>query len=143
MTTPPADDHELWLDQLQHALDDLERDVQIAGCLTHGTAEAAVTPAIGGEPIRFLLDRSSLGTPDARALAAGTPDEVARRIVARADDIADQAWEAHAAALPCNLYWCPTSGRQECHTREHRSFDVCCDRPDLHQSVTEPVAPAE
>ncbi|MFF0822493.1 hypothetical protein ACFYUR_19190 [Micromonospora haikouensis] len=139
MNTPPTatDEHETWLDDLQTHLDQLGREAHIAGSLTDRTAEVAITPTDGGGPIRILLDRSSLGTPEARALATGTPDEVARRIVDRADDIR----EAIHAATPCDRWFCPTTGEVECGV--HGGFAACCDRPDLHLPATEPVAPTD
>jgi hypothetical protein len=47
-------------------------------------------------PIRRLIDASSLGTPDARALRDSVSDETARQIVARAEQLADE-WAAEAA----------------------------------------------
>ncbi|MFI2663367.1 hypothetical protein [Micromonospora carbonacea] len=129
MNTPPptaTDEHETWLDGLQTHLDQLGREAHIAGSLTGRTAEVAITPAAGGDQIRILLDRSSLGTPEARALADGAPDEVARRIVARVDHLA-------AEHIP---YYCPTSRSVEC-CPECSGWDVCCDRPDLHRPATE------
>lgn len=38
------------------------------------------------EPIRRLIDRSSLGAPPVKELRSRTPKEVVRRILARADD---------------------------------------------------------
>ena len=40
------------------------------------------------EHIRELIERSSLGTPDAKALRASVSDETARRIVERAKELA-------------------------------------------------------
>lgn len=114
-------------------------------------------------PLRRLLDASSLGTPDARLLSALTPDNTARRIVERSEQIRDaidaatpcfapdishyskqltaltgnpvRAIRSSAPALErCTLWYCPTSGEIECGT--HGGFDVCCARPDLHQPTT-------
>lgn len=41
----------------------------------------------GEERIRALIDASSLGTPDAKAMIERTPPEVAREIVARSKEI--------------------------------------------------------
>ncbi|MFG1846859.1 hypothetical protein [Micromonospora carbonacea] len=95
--------------------------------------------AVGDSPIRRLIEASSLGTPEARALAAGAPDEVARRIVDRASQIdTDEAWDAvtQAQGEQCAPYYCPTSGDVEC-CPGHSGWVVCCDRPDLHQPTTD------
>lgn len=84
---------------------------------------------MGESPIRRLIEASSLGTPDAAALRATTSDATAARILARADEIR----EAIHNATPCQRWYCPTSGDIECGV--HGGFDVCCDRPDLHQPV--------
>lgn len=35
------------------------------------------------------------------------------------------------AARPCRHYWCPTARDVQC-CPNHSGFDVCCDRPELH-----------
>ncbi|WP_328344633.1 glycosyl hydrolase family 28-related protein [Micromonospora sp. NBC_00421] len=107
-------------------------------------------------PIRRLIEASSLGTPDARKLRDSVPDDTAQRIVERAaalstrdcvvnvknfgavgDGITDDAPAIQAAidaaATPCEMWFCPTSGETECGV--HGGFDVCCNRPDLHRPV--------
>jgi hypothetical protein len=81
-------------------------------------------------PIRWLINASSLDTPDAARLRAATDDDTAAQIVARADGIR----EAIHNATPCQRWWCPTSGKVECGV--HGGFDVCCNRTDLHQPIT-------
>lgn len=108
--------------------------------------------------IHRLIDRSSLGTPDAVALRATTSDATAARIVARAEQLAAgppciapdvdhystqmlhlTGSPVHTISVPpgvgadCRLYFCPTSGDVECP--HHGGFDVCCSRPDLHQPI--------
>lgn len=39
--------------------------------------------------------------------------------------------EAHVCKPGASVYYCPTSGETESDC--HGGFDVCCDRPDLHQ----------
>lgn len=113
-------------------------------------------------PIRRLIDASSLGTGDAQYLRSLVPDDVAARIVQRSKQISaaiDAAttclapdvdhWSKQTQALTgqavhtvrgpawvldaCDLWHCPTSGSVECG--RHGGFDVCCDRPDLHQPI--------
>ncbi len=80
-----------------------------------------------GSQVGRLIEASSLGTPEARRLRATVPDDTARRIVERSEQIR----EAIHAATPCVTWFCPTSGEVECGV--HGGFDVCCDRYDLHQ----------
>lgn len=54
-----------------------------------------------GPDIRRLIDRSSLGAPDARLLRDSVSDETAQRVVARAAQLAD--WETYLDALQTNL----------------------------------------
>lgn len=50
-----------------------------------------------------------------------TPEELREQIDAQNARCCDEA------------YFCPTSGEIEC--ARHGGFDVCCDRPDLHQPL--------
>lgn len=83
-----------------------------------------------------LIEASSLGTPDAASPPCIAPD---------VDHYSKQTHDltgsrTHTISVPpgvgddCRLYFCPTSGHVECPT--HGGFDVCCNRPDLHQPIT-------
>lgn len=80
--------------------------------------------AVTNSPIRRLIDASSLGAPEARALRAATSDETARRIVERSKQIDTE----HV------LYFCPTTRSVECCPK-CSGWDTCCTRPDLHRPL--------
>ena len=46
---------------------------------------------MASDRIRELIERSSLGTPEAKALRASVPEEVGRRVVERAKELVDDA----------------------------------------------------
>ncbi|MEV1013869.1 hypothetical protein AB0I89_24250 [Micromonospora sp. NPDC049801] len=48
--------------------------------------------------------------------------------------IGDAIRAAGVNRKPCAPYYCPTSGDTEC-CPAHSGWDVCCNRPDLHQPV--------
>lgn len=52
-----------------------------------------------------------------------------------ADETADAETEVHVCKPGATVYYCPTSGETESDC--HGGFDVCCDRPDLHQPTDE------
>ncbi|GGM27882.1 hypothetical protein GCM10011608_10890 [Micromonospora sonchi] len=79
-------------------------------------------------PVERLIEVSSLGDPDVRALRSTVSDETARRIVARAAQLAD------AGAVPCTPYYCPTSRSVEC-CPDHSGWDVCCAKPHRHRPL--------
>jgi hypothetical protein len=52
--------------------------------------------------IEELIERSSLGTPAAKAARASVPEEVAQRVVHRAQEIAEERWPT-----PCKACQAP------------------------------------
>jgi hypothetical protein len=48
-------------------------------------------------------------------------------------DTTPAADDQHVCKPGASLYYCPTAGETESDC--HGGFDVCCDRPDLHQPV--------
>lgn len=57
-----------------------------------------------------------------------------REITETPDTAATQATEGEHVCKPgARLYYCPASGETESDC--HGGFDICCDRPDLHQPV--------
>ncbi|WP_037805184.1 hypothetical protein, partial [Streptomyces sp. NRRL F-5135] len=61
--------------------------------------------------------------------------EAVRDVVAGLRRLAGEAQQDEHVCKPgASLYYCPTAGEVESDC--HGGFDVCCGRPDLHQSVT-------
>ena len=83
--------------------------------------------------IEDLVERSSLGTPEAKALRATVSDEHAARIVARARELERDFPHDEPVERPCGLPFCTHEG----HTYIHEGEWFTCPLPPAVGRTTE------
>jgi hypothetical protein len=79
--------------------------------------------------------RTDLGTEFVRQADHPDPDALDRLEGALGATAAPD--DGHVCKPGASIYYCPTGGEAESDC--HGGFDVCCDRPDLHQPLPRPA----